>query len=434
MSLNEYNRNGKGELPIEIEDSTEHIAERIPQVHQPVPDQIPPEQKGAEAGPRPTGYATRGGSNATEGPGKNRLVLFGCGLLLAILFFVFTALVGKHSKNVAKPQSPQPTSSQTTNKPKGSVTPLMDAVRQTSPENSSGQLSPGDINRNRSTDGRTQSPKTNNAQKTTTSQPLTASSLASVPSFADTQQRWEEPRPYGDTPAAPLQSQQQQNALKEPSLVFVRSQTQPTVSTTTAKAGEAEDEVPFLDVTPGSRIMAKLESQISSADPTDVVAVVEYTYAIGDQVVVPAGARVLGKIQQADRNGYIGVKFTEIDLLGHPAEKIDAVGKGLDLGPIKGVVTGKNTGKNLFVRSISGIGSVLAEVAGNNSSGAFSEEDLLRERLAENIGTAGDSELMTLNANSRIVVSVPADTKIYIVFNKHEQTQPTLHKVSSTTP
>ncbi len=65
---------------------------------------------------------------------------------------------------------------------------------------------------------------------------------------------------------------------------------------------------------------------------------------------------------------------------------------------------------------------MLAEVAGNNSSAAFSEDDMLRERLAENIGTAGDSEVMSLNANSRVVVSVPADTKIYIVFTKHEQT------------
>jgi len=46
---------------------------------------------------------------------------------------------------------------------------------------------------------------------------------------------------------------------------------------------------------------------------------------------------------------------------------------------------------------------------------------MLRERLAENIGTAGDSEVMSLNANSRVVVSVPADTKIYVVFTKHEQ-------------
>ena len=46
---------------------------------------------------------------------------------------------------------------------------------------------------------------------------------------------------------------------------------------------------------------------------------------------------------------------------------------------------------------------------------------MLRERLAENIGTAGDSEVMSLNANSHVVVSVPADTKIYVVFTKHER-------------
>jgi len=62
------------------------------------------------------------------------------------------------------------------------------------------------------------------------------------------------------------------------------------------------------------------------------------------------------------------------------------VGTGLDLGPIKGSVYGKNTGKNFLIRAASGIGSVLAEVAGNNSSAAFSESDMLRERLAENIG------------------------------------------------
>jgi hypothetical protein len=57
---------------------------------------------------------------------------------------------------------------------------------------------------------------------------------------------------------------------------------------------------------------------------------------------------------------------------------------------------------------------------------------MLRERLAENIGTAGDSEVMSLNANSRIVVSVPADTKIYVVFTKHEPTPSDLHKANPT--
>jgi hypothetical protein len=39
---------------------------------------------------------------------------------------------------------------------------------------------------------------------------------------------------------------------------------------------------------------------------------------------------------------------------------------------------------------------------------------------------------MSLNANSRVVVSVPADTKIYIVFTKHEQTPAGLHAAAPT--
>ena len=54
----------------------------------------------------------------------------------------------------------------------------------------------------------------------------------------------------------------------------------------------------------------------------------------------------------------------------------------------------------------------------------------LRQRVAENVGNAGDSELMSLNATSRIIVSVPADTKIYIVFTKHEESPTGLHRVA----
>jgi len=185
-----------------------------------------------------------------------------------------------------------------------------------------------------------------------------------------------------------------------------------------------------LEMTPGSRIEAKLETQISSAVLAPVVAVVEYTYAIGDRVVVPAGARVYGQLQQADRSGFVGVKFDEIELLDGQREKIEAIGAGLDLGPIKGTVYGKNTGKNFLIKAASGVGSLAAMLVGNNSSAAFSEGDLLRERVADNVGNAGDSELMSLNATSRIIVSVPADTKIYIVFTKHEESQTGLHRVA----
>jgi hypothetical protein len=359
-----------------------------------------------------------------EGISKSKLVLLGGGLAVAVLFFVFTALVGKSPKKPTQARQPSQQANQELMKPpKGSVTPVMDTVRTPAPDNSNGQLGPGDIRRTRSLNDQAHF-------KPVAAKPSAATSLGSVPSFADTQQKWEDPAPYGGPPAEQT-SQVQQNGLKEPSIIFVRSVTQNQAGVA-PKVNSDDDGVAILELKPGTRIQAKLETQISSAVQAPVVAVVEYTYAIGDRIIVPAGARVYGQLQQADRSGLVGVKFDEIELLDGAREKIDAIGTGLDLGPIKGNVYGKNTGKNFLVRAASGIGSVLAEVAGNNSSAAFSESDMLRERLAENIGTAGDSEVMSLNANSRVVVSVPADTKIYVVFTKHEQRPAELHKVVAT--
>jgi len=377
-------------------------------------------------------FATRASKSSSEGLSKGKLLLLGGGLAVAVLFFVITAIAGHTPKKqiAAKPQVQQQKQMET--KPaKGSVTPVMDTVRTAAPDNSAGQLGPGDIRRTRVLTGQTV-PKSNSdsTNQPAAAKPRAGRTLASVPTFEETQQKWEDPAPYGEASNPPATQNQQQNALKEPSLVFVRSVTQNS-SGTLSKTSANDDVTPQLDLTPGTRIEAKLETQISSAVLTPVVAVVEYTYAIGDRTVIPAGARVYGSLQQADRSGLVSVKFDEIELLDGAREKIEAVGTGLDLGPIKGSVYGKNTGKNFLVRAASGIGSVLAEVAGNNSSAAFSEDDMLRERLAENIGTAGDTETMSLNANSRVVVSVPADTKIYIVFTRHTENTADLHKIAS---
>jgi hypothetical protein len=375
----------------------------------------------------PPKLITRNDLDDKPGLDKRKLLMLGGGLLAAVLFFVFTAVLGKSPAKGKFVHAPQRISGQA----KDSVTPLTETVGKPDIENSNGQLSPGDIKRTRNADG-SQVPNAGSFPKATKAAAGSTSTLASVPSFADTQQKWEDPKPYG-APGETLQTQnQQQNALKEPSLIFVRAQTQ---ATSGANSKDTRDDIdqPVLEITPGTRIQAKLETQISSAVSAPVVAVVEYTYAIGDQVVIPAGARVYGQLRQADRSGYVDVKFDEIELLDGGQEKIDAIGTALDLGPIKGEVFGKNTGKNFFVRTVSGLGSVAAMIVGNSNSTAFSEDDLLRERVAENVGTAGDSELMNLNTNSRVVVSVPADTKIYIVFTKHEQTPSTLRKVPTAT-
>ncbi len=379
-----------------------------------------------------SGFATREGKNATEGLSKGKLLLLGGGLAIAVLFFIFTAIAGKApKKQIAAKQQTQQQKQAETKSAKGSVTPVMDTVRTPAADNAAGQLGPGDIKRTRATTGPTASQSSSDVtDKPTATKPRAGRTLASVPTFADTQQKWEDPAPYGEASNLPAAQSQQQNTLKESSLVFVRSVTQSS-SGTLSKTSASGDAMPQLELTPGTRIEAKLETQISSAVQTPVVAVVEYTYAIGDRIVIPAGARVYGALQQADRSGLVSVKFDEIELLDGAREKIEAVGTGLDLGPIKGNVYGKNTGKNFLVRAASGIGSVLAQVAGNNTGAAFSEGDMMRERLAENIGTAGDTEIMSLNANIRVVVSVPADTKIYIVFAKHSENTAELHKIAS---
>jgi hypothetical protein len=381
---------------------------------------------------QPARHATREGSEGKSGIEKSKLIVLGGGLLAAVLFFALTSLV-HHSpatKKTAEKQPGNPTQQQTASQPKGSVTPLMETVLTNAPENTSGQVHPGDIKRTS-----TPAPGANVyagsalPAKQHTGSAAGANTLGGIPSFSDTQQKWEEPQPYGDGGhASPVQAQQSQNALKEASLVFVRapSQSQPVGTVTHASVNTG----PVLEMTPGSRIEAKLETQISSAVLAPVVAVIEYTYAIGDRIVVPAGARVYGQLQQADRSGFVGVKFDEIELLDGQREKIEAVGAGLDLGPIKGIVYGKNTGKNFLIKAASGVGSLAAMLVGNNSGAAFSEGDLLRQRVAENVGNAGDSQLMSLNATSRRIVSVPADTKIYIVFTKHEESQTGLHRMA----
>ena len=415
MSINDNSRNGRAGLNAPVSESRESPSSQG-EIRAPEPID------GTEKPEPAIRFATRTAVKGAEGISKGKLILLGGGLAVAVLFFVFTAIVGKSPKKPVAVKQLSQAAKEEQSPPKGSVTPLMDTVHTPAPDNSSGQLGPGDIRRTRTQDNGL-------GTKPFAGKPAVASSLGNVPSFADTQQKWEDPAPYGAAPTAET-PQTQQNSLKEPSLVFVRSVTQSPVPAA-QKVNADDDGTPRLELTPGTRIQAKLETQVSSTVLAPIVAVVEYTYAIGDRIIVPAGARVYGQLQQADRSGLVSVKFEEIELLDGAREKIDAVGTGLDLGPIKGNVYGKNTGKNFLVRAASGLGSVLAEVAGNNTSAAFSEDDMLRERLAENIGTAGDSEVMKVNANSRVVVSVPADTKIYVVFTKHEQTPSELHKVSS---
>jgi hypothetical protein len=96
------------------------------------------------------------------------------------------------------------------------------------------------------------------------------------------------------------------------------------------------------------------------------------------------------------------------------------------MGPVKGKVEGKNTGKNVLVRSLSGIGQAGTMLLGRGASlnQPLSESDLIREQVSNNIGQASDEQISRLAVTARIVVSVSAGTPIYVVLEQSSKSVP----------
>ncbi|HEY2467765.1 MAG TPA: TrbI/VirB10 family protein, partial [Terracidiphilus sp.] len=173
---------------------------------------------------------------------------------------------------------------------------------------------------------------------------------------------------------------------------------------------------------PGYHVAARLESMATTAVHAPVTAVVEYNYERDGTVLIPAGSRVVGKISQADPSGLVNITFSSIEFPGGETVPIDAVGADMSLQAIKGKVTGKQAGKSMLVRSLAGIGETAAMIVGAPSAnGAVSEDDLLRMRVADNMGNASDEQIMRMMTMQHIVVSVPAGTEIYVIFEKSQQ-------------
>jgi hypothetical protein len=119
----------------------------------------------------------------------------------------------------------------------------------------------------------------------------------------------------------------------------------------------------------------------------------------------------VGRIQEADRSGYVRIQFESLMMPDGATVPIQAVATDLDMRPLKGEVEGKNTGRNVLVRSLSGIGQVGALLLGQGSlNQSLSESDLMRERVSNNIGEASDEEISRMATTSHIVVTVSADT------------------------
>ena len=170
----------------------------------------------------------------------------------------------------------------------------------------------------------------------------------------------------------------------------------------------------------GTRLVARLQSTASTAVKAPVIAAIEYNYERNGEIIIPAGTKAFGELQQANRNGNVGIHFHTLQLLDGTTEKIDAGSMSLGYGPLKGSVSGSNRAKRILVRSMTGVGTMAAYLVGGPGGfgGVGCQLDnsiLLRERIASNAGLAGEQEMSSLVFNENIVVSVPGNTRFFIV-------------------
>jgi hypothetical protein len=110
-----------------------------------------------------------------------------------------------------------------------------------------------------------------------------------------------------------------------------------------------------------------------------------------------------------------------VEMRDGTSEKLDASAMDLNFKPLKGYVSGKKTGTKFLVRSLTGLGTVVSYLVGpkaSNSAGLISTNVLMRERLADNVASAGQEELNGLAFNQNLVVTVPGNTRFYIVLQK----------------
>jgi type IV secretory pathway VirB10-like protein len=216
------------------------------------------------------------------------------------------------------------------------------------------------------------------------------------------------PAPSIPTAGVTEQARQYQDAVTKPSYVFA--------STGTAGAGadSGSESVTNFGLEPGFHLPAHLESSVSTLGSVPAVAIIEYNYVRGGRVIIPAGSRVVGKIGGASSTGLVQITFTEIYLPNGTTIPINAVALDSSLHLIKGVVTGKNTGKQIILGALSSAGSLGAGFL--TSSNTVTQTDLARNQIAANIGRSGDQAIQQLQVGQSIVVTVPSGVLVYVTF------------------
>jgi len=364
--------------------------------------------------------ATRAKQRTKQQFQQNRFVIIGAGAIVAaLLIFVATSMPSKRlapkPKNGAVATTLDATSESGAAPSEKSLFPITDSGRPAAKETHEGFLNERDMQRTvtgRPTSG---TPRAGQGNPEGT--------LASIPPFGE-QQSWQAP-PYqpgtnvNNGAEIPDPGKTEREAMEKSSLVYVRSITALQGNSRSEEIASGPEQDIGLGLATGTRLRARMESAASTAVRAPVLAVIEYNYERDGEIIVPAGARVVGHMQDADRSGYARIQFDSLMMPDGSAVPIQAVATDLEMRPLKGKVEGKNTGKNVVVRALSGIGQVGATLVGRgNLNQPISESDLLRERVSNNIGEAGDEQVSRMAVTQHIVVTIPANIPIYVVLEQ----------------
>ncbi len=207
------------------------------------------------------------------------------------------------------------------------------------------------------------------------------------------------------------------DGLRQSSIVFVRTSLATAAAQTVPMPAVERGNVGLLPQ--GTALVARLQHSVSSAAKVPVTAVIEYNYEDGERIIVPAGTKAYGELSQATPQGWVIIKFHTLEFPTGDQEMIDGSALSMERGALRGDVNGKNGAKKFLTRVLTGVGTIAAyAVGGRGLSGGIDNSVLLRERLASNVALAGEQELALLAYQQNIVVTVPANTRFYLVLHE----------------
>lgn len=346
---------------------------------------------------------------------KAFVLLAGSTVILGLIFFaLFSSPRSNHKSETARRIQPNlgrgPSAASVDSG--RSITPLLSADTRNSGDES-GRLSPQDIQ--------------NTAREKTFAESGNPTLPAAPPPTRDyALNRIQFPAEPGSAAIPPVSAVSKVDKLTKASLVFVSADSDGGAHGRLAPSGgvpKAPVETPFSLLPPGTRLVARLQTPVSTAIKAPVVAAIEYNYERDGEIVIPAGSKAFGELDQANDRGYVGLRFNSIQFPDGTTETIDGRSMGLNYQPLEGTVSGRNTGKKFLVRSLTGIGTILAATVGVEGVGvndAISNNALIRERLADNVALAGEQQLDEMAYRQNIVVTVAGNTRFYIVLGTPE--------------